>query len=444
MDGRFTEEELAIAKSVDLCAVAESLGYTVKRIGKYHTLKEMDSIRIYNRSHWYRWSRQYDKGNNGGSQIDFLRVFCGMNVRDAVFWLLDFAGYRRIESANPKPLVHQVEKPREEERKEFILPQPAGDNSYLISYLNQERGISKTVIEWFLRTGLIYESRHYHNVVFKGNDKDGVTRFASMRGVFDKQGKPFKCDVAGNDKNYGFNVVNEDSTELVVFEAAIDLMSYMDKKAVIVKCKVKRYRRAKMSGLQKKYYAKLYRVGKLKKRPYSQVWKYKDDIRKMEKLQAQYLFLARHEVHSAEELVAVVSNLTDKKKEASREKSRTYKAKARFQPIFEIADKIKELDAAKECYQNGDDFFEAEYNQWNQLCEELKNQGYSIDEVEALRKKYADKYSVDCAMERAASKELKIGQSIWNELVSVTEANVREEQIKENTRNKDRKEQPRR
>lgn len=54
MEGRFTEEELAIAKSVDLCAVAESLGYTVKRIGKYHTLKEMDSIRIYDRSHWYR------------------------------------------------------------------------------------------------------------------------------------------------------------------------------------------------------------------------------------------------------------------------------------------------------------------------------------------------------------------------------------------------------
>ena len=39
---RFTDDELAIAKSVDLCAVAESLGYTVKRIGKYHTIKEMD------------------------------------------------------------------------------------------------------------------------------------------------------------------------------------------------------------------------------------------------------------------------------------------------------------------------------------------------------------------------------------------------------------------
>ena len=49
-----------------------------------------------------------------------------------------------------------------------------------------------------------------------------------MRGVFDKQGKPFKCDVTGNDKNYGFNVVNVNGTELVVFEAAIDLMSYVD------------------------------------------------------------------------------------------------------------------------------------------------------------------------------------------------------------------------
>ena len=49
----------------------------------------MDSIRIYNRSHWYRWSRQFDKGNNGGSQIDFLRVFCGMSVKAVSYTHLD-------------------------------------------------------------------------------------------------------------------------------------------------------------------------------------------------------------------------------------------------------------------------------------------------------------------------------------------------------------------
>lgn len=230
MDGRFTEDELAIAKSVDLTAVATSLGYTIKRVGKYHTIKEMDSIRIYDRSHWYRWSRQYAKGSNGGSQIDFLRVFAGMDVKEAVFWLLDFAGYRRMsEMDSTIPLKHQVlERKEKSEPKKFVLPKAALDNRYLYEYLNQERAVSRAVIDFFVNQDLIYESRPYHNIVFKGNDKDGKTRFASMRGVFDQQGKPFKCDVAGNDKRYGFNIANENSNELVVFEAAIDLMSYMD------------------------------------------------------------------------------------------------------------------------------------------------------------------------------------------------------------------------
>lgn len=49
-----------------------------------------------------------------------------------------------------------------------------------------------------------------------------------MRGVFDKNGHAFKCDVKGNDKTYGFNVANDNSDELEVFEGAIDLLSYCD------------------------------------------------------------------------------------------------------------------------------------------------------------------------------------------------------------------------
>lgn len=223
----FTEEELLIAKTADLVDVAASLGYTPKRIGKYYTLKEMDSIRIYNRSHWFRWSRQYDKGHNGGSQIDFLKEFAGLDVKEAVFWLLDFVGYRRLDVKSGIPLEHQVSE-KKAERVQFQLPLANYNNTLLYSYLCNDRCISRQVVDYFVEKGLIYESRHYHNIVFKGNDKDGITRFASMRGVFDSQGKPFKCDVAGNDKRYGFNVVRNNSSQLVVFEAAIDLMSYMD------------------------------------------------------------------------------------------------------------------------------------------------------------------------------------------------------------------------
>lgn len=223
---RFTEEELAIAKRVDLCSVAESLGYTVKRIGNYHTLKEMDSIRIYDRSHWFRWSRQHEKGSNGGSQIDFLRVFAGMEVREAVFWLLDFAGYRRNEEL-AKPRVRLLrESVKKEKRKEFVLPPYAGSNIHIINYLENERGISRAVIDYFIRKGELYESKPYHNAVFVGKDAQGTPKFASMRGIYDRQGKPFKCDVAGNDKHYGFCDRVDGSERIVVFEAAIDLMSY--------------------------------------------------------------------------------------------------------------------------------------------------------------------------------------------------------------------------
>ena len=203
---RFTEEELRIAKSVDLCAVASHLGYTVRRIGKYHTLKEMDSIRIYNRTHWFRWSRRYEKGENGGSQIDFLRVFAGMDVKEAVFWLLDFTGYKRLES---KKTLHGVILPNgiaAEERKEFVLPEYAGSNAYLCDYLVNQRGIAKAVVDHFVKAGILYEAKNYHNVVFVGTDASGTPKFASMRGVFDRNGKSFKCDVEGNDKQYGFHL----------------------------------------------------------------------------------------------------------------------------------------------------------------------------------------------------------------------------------------------
>ena len=208
---------------------------------------------------------------------------------------------------------------------------------------------------------------------------------------------------------------------------------------VLCKCKVRRYRRAKMSGLQKRYYAKLYRIGKLKKKPYSQVWKYRDDIRKMHKLQEQYLFLVRHKIESAEELVSVLDNLTDKKKDASKEKSKTYKAKERFKDIFDKAEQIRGLDDAESCYQSGDTFFEDEHNAWERLNTELLAQGYSVEEVESLRKKYESKYAQDCKAERAVSKELNLGRSIWKELT--VSASAEEKQYDKETI-RDRKEQP--
>lgn len=225
----YTDEEIAIAKDVDLVKVAEKLGYTPEKKGRYYSIKEMDSIRIHDRKSWCRWSRHGDKENGGGSQIDFLRVFAGLEFTEAVGWLLDFAGYRKMPAMSKTPeLTNLAPKEETKKKKKFELPPQARNNNYLYSYLVNERALSKETVDWFVKHGLIYESRPYHNIVFLGLDVEGKCRFASMRGVFDSQGKPFKCDVESNDKNYGFNVTCEESSEILVFEAAIDLMSYVD------------------------------------------------------------------------------------------------------------------------------------------------------------------------------------------------------------------------
>lgn len=223
----FTEEELLIAKEIDLCDVAASLGYTVKRVGSYHTLKEMDSMRIYNRRTWFRWSRKDEAGVNGGSQIDFLRVFQGMSIREAVLWLLDFAGYRRYDISYQKQNIRHISVSEKKIRKPFVLPDRADGCSYIWRYLTEERMIDEEIIRQLIEMDLIYEEKNYHNIVFLGVDKEGVPRFASRRGVFDGGEKTFKCDVAGSDKSYGFNIITG-SDEIAVFEGAIDLLSYVD------------------------------------------------------------------------------------------------------------------------------------------------------------------------------------------------------------------------
>ena len=285
--------------------------------------------------------------------------------------------------------------------------------------------------------------------ILQANDFSGFLELLSEKGYEVKQGKYLAVRPQGMTRFRRCKTLGENYSQEAIVEriAKEDLSFYQsqneEKQAAIVKCYVKRYHRAKMSGLQKRYYAKLYRIGKLKKKPYSQVWKYKDDIRKMHKLQEEYLFLVNHDIHSAEELVSVISSLTDKRKEVSAGKSRIYKARERSRELFDIADDMKELEPAEKSFLQGDEFFTDEHLQWETLKQKLLSQGYSLEEVEALRKHYKEEYSKACAKERAVFKELNIGKSIWKSLIPDSVSDGKDAQYNKETI-RDRKEQPER
>ena len=69
----------------------------------------------------------------------------------------------------------------------------------------------------------------------------------------------------------------------------------------------------------------------------------------------------------------------------------------------------------------------------------LLSQGYSLAEVEALRKHYKEQYSKACAKERAVFKELNIGKSIWKSLIPDSVSDGKDAQYNKETI-RDRKE----
>lgn len=223
----YSPEERGEALDVSLVAVAASLGFTPVRQGRHFSLKEMDSLVIYNDRSWNRWS---GRGNiTGGSQIDFLLEFGSVNtVPEAINALLAFKGtpsevnYAREASSVKKDIS------MEERAGQFHLPPKNSNYRRLFAYLIQTRGLSGETVSDFVHRKLIYEDAVHHNIVYCGYDPEGQVRYAGLRGTADIYGKKFKMDVPGNDKNYGVNIVNKDSGKLLVFESVIDCMSYID------------------------------------------------------------------------------------------------------------------------------------------------------------------------------------------------------------------------
>jgi hypothetical protein len=188
----------------------------------------MDSLIIYNDRTWNRWS---GKGSiTGGTQIDFLMAFGGASSpQEAIKKLLELRNgampstqYYNTESKN----VSRAE--AAQDRDKMVLPPKNENYKRLYAYLIQTRGLSSEVISDFVHRRLIYEEAVHHNIVFCGYDPEGNVRYAGMRGTADIYGKKFKADVPGNDKNYGVNIVNKGSSKLLVFEAVIDCMSYIE------------------------------------------------------------------------------------------------------------------------------------------------------------------------------------------------------------------------
>lgn len=207
--GYVSPEQIARAREMDLVTYLRTFEPDeLVRLGPdSYCTRTHDSLKISN-GLWHWFSR-----NTGGKNaLEYLMTVKEMAFPDAVELL---SGEPAIQ-ATPRPT------PKKEQQRILRLPTKNGSTERVEKYL-QGRGILPSVIAHCIEKEILYESADYHNAVFVGRDKDGVPRYAALRGTWND----FKLEASGSDKHYSFSIVENPNAKTVhIFESAIDLMSF--------------------------------------------------------------------------------------------------------------------------------------------------------------------------------------------------------------------------
>jgi len=204
-----TAEDIAQAREMDLLTYLQNYepSELVKVATGTYCTREHDSLKISN-GKWFWFSRQI----GGVSALDYLIRVKGYSLPTAVETILG-----RAVSKPPVSYKQKDKAPRQ-----LLMPFRNATNANVTRYL-RNRGIHPAILDFCYRNDLLYESRDYKNAVFIGYDEHRIPKYAALRATRSK----FKGEATGSDKQYSFNIpATQETTELHVFEAAIDLLSY--------------------------------------------------------------------------------------------------------------------------------------------------------------------------------------------------------------------------
>lgn len=217
--------------SMDIVAVAESLGMTLKpgSSGTYYW-EEHDSFHIYPNTNTFRWwSRSI-----GTNTIDLVQVVQEeMTGHKPTFReATSFLETGQFNNVTVQPIV--------KEPFEYYLERyEHSDFNIGRQYLKEERGLSDETIDTFLASGNLATATRKKGgyfepvIVFKSRDNDGKMIGASLQGIVEnrvqhpERGR-LKQIMKNSEGTAGFSLDIGTPKRLVFAEAPIDLMSYYE------------------------------------------------------------------------------------------------------------------------------------------------------------------------------------------------------------------------
>ena len=217
--------------SMDIVAVAESLGMTLKpgSSGTYYW-EEHDSFHIYPNTNTFRW---WSRGV-GTNTIDLVQVVQEeMTGHKPTF--REATSFLETGQFNNVTIQPPVKEPFEYYLERYEHP----DFNIGRQYLKEERGLSNETIDTFLASGNLATATRKKGdyfepiIVFKSRDNDGKMIGASLQGIVEnrvqhpERGR-LKQIMKNSDGTAGFSLDIGNPKRLVFAEAPIDLMSYYE------------------------------------------------------------------------------------------------------------------------------------------------------------------------------------------------------------------------
>lgn len=189
-------------------------------------------------------------------------------------------------------------------------------------------------------------------------------------------------------------------------------------------------RKSALTGYQKFYFARLYRLGVIRKRPYSDAWKYREDIRRLHEIQEEYNFISGYQIHTDQDLHEVQKALASRIEKIRWEKQQHKEVRQSNIVVFDLWEQIQELSIEISLYEEGYEEFKEEYIQAEQLKKQLIDTGFTVESAERLFLDYEEKnLRIDETLSNL-KRQQRIGRKILREQT---------ERIQNRGRNKDQR-----
>lgn len=212
-----------IKEQIRIIDYAPRLGFTVKRKGKYYSLKEHDSVIIDPEKNCFWRNSVPTMGTaigRGGSIIDFVLEFTNMDLHEVLKVLTQEIGGAEQLSQLPQFEIRSADK-----KRIFRLPEKDQHMHNVFAYLVKTRKIAPDIVQEMIHRKQLYQDVH-KNCVFVGYDHAEKEKpvFACLRGT--NTYRSFYGDVPGCDYKQGIYVDNQ-AAAIYITESMIESLSVM-------------------------------------------------------------------------------------------------------------------------------------------------------------------------------------------------------------------------